>query len=60
MTNKIATALDAAARKLHDTGTRLAGEPGGKVADTISNTVITPIRGRINEPCTCGTTNCGH
>lgn len=52
MKKAIATKLDAAAKKLHDTGTRIAGEPGGRVGDAIANTTMGRLRSLCDTDCT--------
>jgi hypothetical protein len=54
----IATKLDAAAKKIHDTGTRIGGETGGRVGDAIANTTLARLRSLCDVDCT--NPNCDH
>lgn len=50
--------IDTAAKALHDTGQKIAGETGGRVGDAVASTVLGPIRSRCNTSCT--RSGCNH
>jgi hypothetical protein len=42
-----AASLDATAKKLYETGKKVAGEPGGKVGDAVANAFLASFRRRV-------------
>lgn len=58
MKKAIATKLDAAAQKLHDAGTRIGGETGGRAGDAIANATLARLRSLCDVDCT--NPNCDH
>jgi hypothetical protein len=54
----LATKLDAVAKKLHETGTRIGGETGGRAGDAIANVTMGRLRNLCDVDCT--NPNCDH
>ncbi|GAA1186925.1 hypothetical protein F4556_003624 [Kitasatospora gansuensis] len=57
---KIAKAIDSTAAKAYETGTKVGGKTGGKIADALSNAALGGLRSLIDQPCTCTRSNCKH
>ncbi|MFJ6212226.1 hypothetical protein ACIQGZ_02650 [Streptomyces sp. NPDC092296] len=57
-TRTAARALDGAASAAHTAGKAVAGQTGGRAADTVVTATLGPIRDRIDVPCTCGQADC--